>query len=56
MRVLTTIFLAFPEQKDAQNSATEPVADPCDAVEPSVELVSFFEGKNRVVVIKDSEG
>ena len=55
MRVSTTIFLAFPKQNDDQESATSHVSNSRCAEELPLEFVSIFEGKNRVIVIEQSE-
>ena len=55
MRVSTTIFLAFAEQSDNQESATGIAEDLHRAGQPAFELVSLFEGTNRVIVIEQGE-
>jgi hypothetical protein len=55
MRVLTSIFLTFPEQDNDQELTSSVVKDALHAKEYQFELVSIFEGKNRVMVIEQSE-
>lgn len=55
MRVSTTIFLAFPKQNDDQESPVSHAGNSRLAEELTLEFVSIFEGKNRVIVIEQSE-